>query len=161
MGNEPTVCCQPDCEGKKACSRGRKTAGLTFAPLRRSVARAERGFRAVAVVVDEVGARVCEVVWACGAGTRDSLSCGNAPLARKRRGSVVERPKGAGGAGSEALAVADDAVVEECEGSRPPNVPDESVFGDAACERAPPIFARIARSPPVGPVPLYGSAKTV
>ena len=57
------------------------------------------------------------------------------------------------------VAVALDAVVEDVEAPRPPIVPDERVCGDAVCD-IPPASARIARSPPVGPVPLYGSAYT-
>jgi hypothetical protein len=58
IGNEPIVCCQRGCEGRKAFSCGRKTAGLTFAPFKRSVARAERGPSAVVVVVEDVCARL-------------------------------------------------------------------------------------------------------
>jgi hypothetical protein len=59
IGKLPTVCCQRGWLGKKAFSCGRKTAGLTFAPLRRRVARAERGLRAVVVVVVEEEGDCC------------------------------------------------------------------------------------------------------
>ena len=68
----------------------------------------------------------------------------------KAAGSFAERnPCGAGSAGWEAVAVADEAVAEDCDVLMPrgPTVPDEIVFGEAVCDMLP-TSARIARSPP-------------
>ena len=51
--------------------------------------------------------------------------------------------------GCEAVAVADEAVTEDCDVLMPrgPMVPEEMVFGEVACEKFP-GSARIGRSPP-------------
>lgn len=86
-----------------------------------------------------------------------SKSIGNAPLAWR---SGSEASRGGMEAGIDAVAVAEETVAEDCDA---PNciVVDDRVFGDAVCDVANPACARIALSPLVGPVPLYGSAKTV
>jgi GTP-dependent phosphoenolpyruvate carboxykinase len=66
--------------------------------------------------------------------------------------------RGGPGAGIEPVAVADDSVAEDWDAPMG-MVVDDIVFGDVATEEPP--IVRIARSPPVGFVPLYGSAKTV
>ena len=62
-------------------------------------------------------------------------------------------------AATEAVAVADEAVAEDCDAPIG-NVADETVLGEAVTDD-PPTRVRIGRSPPLGPVPLYDSAKIV
>lgn len=138
MGSEPNVCCQRGGAGRKAFSWGMKTAGLTFAPLRRSVARRD------------VGASWAEVVmvWVCnwrgcamgaGARSRGPSSMGKEPLGK--RGMVVDRGRRFGA--WDVVAVAEDAVADVSG-----IVLDEVVCGDERRETAPPTWAWRARSPP-------------
>jgi len=60
--------------------------------------------------------------------------------------------------GTDAVAVADDSVAEDWDAPIC-IVVDDIVFGDVAADEPP--IVRIALSPPVGTVPLYGSANTV
>lgn len=113
--------------------------------------------------VEDKGIWTCEagrdIDWGCDsvcdAVTRSvsSRSCGKAPLPRKS-GSVVDRGRKLVDAELDPVAVAEDMVVLDWLASRAPTVPDESVFGEAVCDSAPPTLACMLLSPPVGTIPL-------
>lgn len=112
------------------------------------MARREVGLRAVVVDVDVMDARV----WGCNCGAE--ILVGKAPLARVRVDCVGRFRD----AGTEAVAVAEETVIEDCDS---PVVVENTVPGEAVSDVMLPRAARISLSPPVGPVPRYGSAKTV
>lgn len=85
-----------------------------------------------------------------------SSSARNAPLAGKLGSECC---RGSKGAGIELVAVADETVAEDCEAPIR-SVAEDMVFGDVVSDDSP-QFARIAWSPTVGPLPRYGSAKTL
>lgn len=133
IGREPKVCCQRGLAGRKAFSGGRKPTVL--APLIRSVARPERGASAVVEAEVCVIGYVCDCDGGAGALSSDALnpSVGNAPLLLMDAGSRVDRAKKLGcDDDAPAVAVAEDAVAEDCDGAPSPSVPLDIVLGDAA-----------------------------
>ena len=139
IGNCPNVCCHLGGAGRNAFSCGMKTAGFTFAPFKRSVARRDVGFSCADVVM--VCTCDCDCRGATGAGGARSSgpsSRGNEPLGK--RGTAVDRGRVIGAA---VVAVADDAVVDVSG-----TVLEVPVCGEDMREIAPPIWARRGRSPP-------------
>ena len=154
-GNWPRVCCHLGGAGRNALSCGKNSTSLAF--LMRSVVLPDRPFDKPVVCPNEP---VCASTGATAAvdvrpTASFSLSQGKAPLARIIGSGAM---RGGMDVGTDAVAVADDSVAEDCDAPIC-IVVDDIVFGDVAADEPP--IVRIALSPPVGTVPLYGSANTV
>ena len=135
-------------------------AGLTFVPLSRNVARGFLGV--IAVVIDEKSRGKTPEGFVMDSGPRTRVSSdsgGNAPV-REKRGCVCDRGRRPAAAGSGAVIVVEDIAVLVWDAPLAPSVPDDNVSGEVGSDLAPLTLAKIALSPPVGPVPLYGSANT-
>jgi hypothetical protein len=134
---------------------------LTFVPLSRNVARGFLGVMAVVVDERSWGKRPGGFDMDSGPRIRViSGSGGNAPV-RENRGTVCDRGRRPVGAESGAVTVVEDIAVLACDAPLTPSVPDDNVSGEVTSDGAPLTLAKIALSPPVGPVPLYGSANTL
>ena len=81
-------------------------------------------------------------------------------LLRSKADSMFDRgTRVCGAKGWGAVAVAEEAVADDCDAPRSPNVPEDIVLGDAICDMPP--STRNGLSPPCGPVPRYISACTM